>query len=340
MPIKTKPLLFLIASACVVIVLFGSVIGIVGKSIAGAIIFFSFIPLLDRHLGTARFLLVDLLFDSIIVNAYIFVRFGRIIHYNLGDDLNWYLVKKLQRKKISLLKAPILDLCSFFKEDNYLIIGSTITWMANEKTVIWGAGVMDEDQPLKAKPKKVCAVRGPLSRKYLLEKGVNCPEVYGDPALLMKYFYKPNAKKRYKLGVIPHYIDFKSGKFDALKNNSDVLFIKMQDYKSVQDVIDQIASCEMILSSSLHGLILSETYDVPNIWMKVSDNIAGGAFKYLDYYESMGIHDAVPYLLNGNESEDDLVNLFSGYKKGFIDLKPLVKAAPFELNIMPEDIGK
>lgn len=297
--------------------------------------FFISIPIWSRLITYVRFFILDLFFDSILVNALFETKFGFVQHFNLGDDLNWFLTKRLQKKKVSLFGSSVVGRY-FKKKENFLIIGSTITWLTNEKTVIWGAGVIDGNLPLNAKPKKVCAVRGPLSRKYLLEKGVDCPEIYGDPALLMKYFYKSHAEKKYKLGIIPHYVDFESGKFDSLKNNADVLFIKMQNYKSVQDVIDQISSCERILSSSLHGLILSETYNVPNMWMKVSDKITGGSFKYLDYYESIGLYNMKPYLFNGTESEEDILNLFKDYKKGCIDLRPLVESAPFEMNIKKE----
>ena len=68
--------------------------------------------------------------------------------------------------------------------------------LTNKNTIIWGAGVIDDKANLPAKPLKVLAVRGPLSRKYLLKKGIECPEIYGDPAMLMKYIYKPILLKK------------------------------------------------------------------------------------------------------------------------------------------------
>ena len=83
---------------------------------------------------------------------------------------------------------------------NYLIIGSSITKLTNERSIIWGAGAIDDEEPLRIKPKKVLAVRGPKTREYLLKNGVECPAVYGDPAMLIKYFYYPKIQKNYKLG--------------------------------------------------------------------------------------------------------------------------------------------
>ena len=57
------------------------------------------------------------------------------------------------------------------------------------------------------KPKKILSVRGPLTRKRLLELDYECPETYGDSGMILPYFYYPEIKKKYKLGIIPHYID-------------------------------------------------------------------------------------------------------------------------------------
>jgi pyruvyltransferase len=336
MHLKTRTWLIILLLSCLSFVFLNSSVGVWGSSFFVLLIFLSSLPICARHLGKIRFLFVDLFLQPIIINAIVSVRFGLIRHFNLGDDLNWFLVKRMQKRSVSLLGSSILG--RFCNKKNYLVIGSTIALLSNNKTVIWGAGAIDGSRPLKGIPQKVCAVRGPLTRRYLLERGVDCPPIYGDPALLMKYFYKPLTGKKYKLGIIPHYTDFSSKKFCDLKKDQEILFIQMRDYKSVQTVINQIASCEKIISSSLHGLILSETYDIPNVWIKVSDNIDGGSFKYQDYYESIGITDAKPYLLKGNETKNQLLGLFAGYRKGRIDLKPLIMAAPFELNIKSEDI--
>ena len=95
------------------------------------------------------------------------------------------------------------------QKDNYLAIGSTLGMLTNEHTIVWGSGTIDDSRVLDCHPKKILAVRGPLTRQWLLKQGVDCPEVYGDPALLLPRLYTPSVqKKRYKLGIIPHYDDF------------------------------------------------------------------------------------------------------------------------------------
>jgi len=51
--------------------------------------------------------------------------------------------------------------------------------------------------------------------------------------------------------------------------------------------IDQLKECEMIISSSLHGLIAADAYGIPNHRVKISKLLLGGDFKYLDHYSSV-----------------------------------------------------
>jgi hypothetical protein len=53
-------------------------------------------------------------------------------------------------------------------------------------------------------------------------------------------------------------------------------------------IADEIVQCEFVLCSSLHGIIFSDSYGVPNAHMKYKDNVHGDLYKFLDYYESVG----------------------------------------------------
>lgn len=188
---------------------------------------------------------------------------------------------------------------------------------------------------LKENPLKVFAVRGPLTRNFLLSKGILCPEVYGDPALLLPLHYKPKVVKKYKLGIIPHYVDAENKYIqDILESNpNDVLIISMSKYKKWYEIIDNICMCECVVSSSLHGLIVSDAYCIPNNWVSFSNNVAGGAFKYQDYFMSVGRSIDKPLLIDHPMSIDVIINSCKSWHPIHFDLKPLLNSCPFKLKL-------
>ena len=290
--------------------------------------------LLNKKITQLATCIRDLFFNPIYINACLHYSFGKVVHRNWGDDINIFLLEVLFRKKISPLYFS--SIAMRFNKKNYLIIGSTITMLTNKNTIIWGAGVIDDKANLPAKPLKVLAVRGPLSRKYLLKKGIECPEIYGDPAMLMKYIYKPILlKNKYKLGIIPHYDDYDSPLLDIFKNNPDILFIKMEGYRKWTDIIDQIVNCEYIISSSLHGLIMAETYNIPNLWIEISGKLLGGHFKFHDFFQSIGHDRQAPFYIKGKNIKQILATR-SDYVKGHINLNPLINSSPFKLYLSQE----
>ena len=53
-----------------------------------------------------------------------------------------------------------------------------------------------------------------------------------------------------------------------------------------EHVVIYIISCKYILSSSLHGLIISDAYNIPNIWLD-EYKLNEGDFKFKDYFLSI-----------------------------------------------------
>lgn len=49
---------------------------------------------------------------------------------------------------------------------------------------------------------------------------------------------------------------------------------------------NDLFNCGYIASSSLHGLIFADSFQIPNMWFKIYDKLAGGDFKFNDYYST------------------------------------------------------
>lgn len=269
----------------------------------------------------------------IVLNVSVLQWGGHIVHYNIGDDLNIFLLKEITGKKV-------LSYLEFYHKHsiNYMGIGSLLDWLADSQTIVWGSGVQNSTR-FRCAPHRVLAVRGPLSKSYLESHNIDCPAVYGDPALLLPLVYSPqNIKKKYKIGLIPHYKDLARPEVVHFckQLGDNVRLIKFQFYDDWKKTIDSMLECDYILSSSLHGIIISDAYGIPNGRICISNNVAGGDFKYNDYNLSVGRTIKSPITLSSLNSIEDIKKLKSDYVRAHIDLSPLLKCFPFKDDLKPK----
>lgn len=186
------------------------------------------------------------------------------------------LLKDLIRLNFKRIKTIILPW-----ENTMTAIGSILSW-AKKDSVIWGSGFMNEPENFAGG--KTLAVRGKLTDMKLQQDGFPGCSVYGDPALLLPLWIKPARGKKYKLGLIPHWseVDF------FIKYYSDRYHIIDLRTRDIFRVTREIAACEYVFSTSLHGLIVAHAYDVPALWIK-KGYIDTDGFKFHDYFSSVGI---------------------------------------------------
>ena len=207
---------------------------------------------------------------------------------NFGDLLTPWLLRKMGHDPLYRSNS---------QNGKLFCIGSLLHYVKPGDTV-WGTGAMWSTTRPPADA-RYCAVRGPRTRRCIIEAGGECPEIYGDPALLASRFYRPNAPKTHALGVMPHYIDAGSAEVaDYLTAHTaprtawpSVLLINPLS-ADVQQTIDQICACERIISSSLHGLIVAESYGIPWQWHRFGDRLCGDDTKFHDFFESLNSFDA------------------------------------------------
>ncbi len=197
-------------------------------------------------------------------------------HGNFGDELSFALIQRIFPEKKVILKNRN-------KKNKLLAIGSIIH-IAQPKDVIWGSGINGKRLDKKSyslKGTKILALRGPLSKKYIEEElGISCPtQVFGDPALLFP-FYFPEYKKIPKdldYIVIPH-----MSEINLFKNKKNVVY----PTEPWNKVVTKICQSRLVISSSLHGIIVAEAFGIPAILLKVTNNEP--LFKYKDYYWGSG----------------------------------------------------
>ncbi len=190
---------------------------------------------------------------------------------NFGDNLSSYLTDKISALPMTL--TPIST------------IGSILEWVPPH-TIVWGTGYQRANPTVPTGPLDIRAVRGKLTRDLLIQQGFDCPEVYGDPALLLPRYYKPEFEHVYRVGVLPHYVDHTPEVLAPYIDDEDALIINVRD--SVESIIDRIVSCKRIITSSLHGLIVADAYGIPVEWVEWSDKVIGDGFKFRDYFSVRG----------------------------------------------------
>jgi len=220
---------------------------------------------------------------------------------NFGDEIGPYLYYKLTGKK-----ARYSTVCDCNNEVTFLTVGSIIR-KANCNCIIWGSGIMTRYDMIQ-KPIAVFAVRGPFTKKRCDELGIPCPAVYGDPALLLPLFFKPKKEKKFKLGIIPHYVQFPAvkKKFERLP---DSIVIDLKN--DVEYVVNKMLECETIISSSLHGIITSHAYNIPTMHVDFSEGkLAGDGIKFYDYYTSVGlVYNGKVKIIEKNKDFDGIMKM-------------------------------
>lgn len=254
----------------------------------------------------------------------------RIIHWG-GGKLNWGdAVAPILAKFITGNGSFIKPIHVNAKDvmEGYTVTGSILQWINNPNAVIWGVGFISKESRIRHKNLKIAAVRGPLTRNMLIEQGYSCPAIYGDPVLLLPKFYNPIIEKKYEIGIIPHYVDFDDPWVRLMAKDPRVKIIDIKN--NVNDLnnhrfIKEVLSCKRIVSSSLHGLVIADAYQIPSKWIKLSNKLDGGNFKFDDYYKSIG-YDEKPL----NPVKINKLIASTTVKKINLDLDLLLKTCPFK----------
>lgn len=230
----------------------------------------------------------------------------RLVYWNepnFGDMLSPFIISKLSGKEILYKRAYcgikhniklLLKLIWALKfdetkhihfswEKNLLGIGSIISW-GNRHSIIWGSGFMNENEVFRGG--KILAVRGKYTNNKLIKDGFSGTSIWGDPALLIPLFISPSSEKTKDIAIIPHWSEYD---YFIKKYGEKYKVIDLRT-KDIEHVISEITSSCRILSTSLHGIIVSHAYGIPALWIR-HEKLHGSNFKFYDYFSSVGIKE-------------------------------------------------
>lgn len=198
---------------------------------------------------------------------------------NIGDQLAPVIFRYVMKAKELNPNVKVQ------KIRHLLTIGSLLDGN-HADAVVWGSGILGIEGIRRLADRKkymkydIRAVRGPISREILESMGYICPQIYGDPGILMPLIYDPKIKsdKKYRVSVIYSYSTPEKEK----TKEYHTIDIRTSDYEKV---IDEIIASEQIISESLHGIILAETYGIPAILLR-KKGVDAFPLKYYDWYYS------------------------------------------------------
>lgn len=263
---------------------------------------------------------------------------------NMGDILNVMVIEKLFGYKVKRhtyltgeLSAIGSGLGQFTLSNNVAIsFVQRLFGIMFPSVTIWGTGFIckkERDNGFYRKKMRFAAVRGELSKRRVERiLGYKLNISVGDAGILASYLLEEPTNKKFKVGIIAHYKEQDEPIFTKLLNNyNNATFIDVRQHPSV--VIKQIAECETIISSSLHGLIIADSFCIPNIHIVVSNKLLGDGFKFDDYYSSYHIEhkfidvnsEAFPTIEFIQKNYPITIEMVEKKKKEMIDSFPLSK---------------
>jgi pyruvyltransferase len=218
---------------------------------------------------------------------------------NFGDLIGPLLVQSMLASRHARFKV-------IEGQRRLLTVGSVLHFAQNED-VVWGSGVNGKEQQGSHRFNRldVRAVRGPLTRRYLMRMGVRAPEVYGDPALLLPRFMPEilswSKCKERELLIAPNLNDFHSREYRKYP-------ARMNPRSPLRACLEKIARSKIVVASSLHAIVIAEALGIPAVPIAARGE---NPFKYHDYFEGTGrmhvrIHDSLAEALAARESAPPL----------------------------------
>lgn len=196
---------------------------------------------------------------------------------NFGDEITKEIIQAIFKRKVEW--APV-EHCELIGAGS--IIEEVTENKGANRPYLWGSGFIQPGSlTISSADYKIKGVRGTESLARVTDDTSHI--VLGDPGILASYLLKKRPTKTYKLGILAHYVD-KDHPFVENRSKSDATVRVIDPTWPCTTVVEEIAKCDAVLSSSLHGLIVADSVGTPNLHLKLGDGLKGGSYKFGDYY--------------------------------------------------------
>jgi len=256
---------------------------------------------------------------------------------------------------------------------NRLSAVGTIGHALSEGVVdVWGSGSSASKNPQEGKAAqpytipantelRVHATRGPLSWALLTGAPPPPSAVFGDPVWLLPRFYRPQVTPRWELGIIMHLSEHHDRNPDLtaspLHQRYDIpgdlaTSIKRLDTitavsaEALRQRIDDILSCTRIVSTSLHGMVIAESYGIPCLYFPPRVKFRGlGTVdlsdepninsRFADLYLGLGLKQLEVFAQRRNEATDwekVIAAIDLAWRPKAFDAQRLIDVFPAELD--------
>lgn len=293
-------------------------------------------------------------------------------HANLGDTLSALMVAGMAGVTVRRagFDQPI---------ERMVAVGTIGHNQRNGILHFWGTGVDAERNPVDplvrgyVRPADtqfhIHALRGPNSARTLRAAGMEVPDIFGDPVWMLPRFWPmKEVEKTHDLGVILHITELDDRTPEATAKASLRRYGVPEAFKgrirlinthcpptveAMRAKVAEIVSCRAIVSTSLHGLVIAETYGIPCAWFATYGDGEGRMLdlgnpqhqidhRMRDFYSGVGRTTLSSYCLDRSKPTDWAAVLswvHGKWRPLSYDDRPLIRAFPLPLAVSPDDMN-
>ena len=188
---------------------------------------------------------------------------------NFGDDINPSFFARLSGGPVRF---------AIDRTQPHILGAGSILEHASPTSVVCGAGFLQPPSGL-GRAAAFVAVRGALSATACGDPpGV----LLGDPLVLIDTFVE-RRPTMHRYGFVPHVTSVARWRRLACRRHHHIIDPAWDPWRTIAE----ISACEVVFSQSLHGLIVADALGVPNVWVTPCDAMAGGRFKFDDYFSTL-----------------------------------------------------